>query len=176
MKIHLIFSIIVLLNSFFLVYPQELVPIILQSSGGFIGASYVSIGKQQFSIRSRGITAIAFNPSDLNTFRIKGDDAYHWVPDMDDSPSEYILTWLKHIEAFSPDWVVVLVSNDDSTVSMSKNLNSWLSKFGLKFGFRGSWLLTLQTNGISYKNLGSNYSVDKDSTVSKGPILVSVKN
>ncbi|KAM9994197.1 hypothetical protein ACTFIZ_005513 [Dictyostelium cf. discoideum] len=175
MKIYLIICLILIffLNSKSLVYCGEPIPIMLQSVGGIYGTSFISIGKQQISAKSRGVTAIAFNPTDANTLKILAEDTHHWTNESE-NPSKSLLKWLKQIESFSPGWVVAMVSNDDSFISMSLDLKTYISKFGLNFGFRGSWLLVLQTNGINYKNLGSSFSLIADSTVSKGPIFVSV--
>ncbi|EAL66606.1 hypothetical protein DDB_G0281689 [Dictyostelium discoideum AX4] len=175
MKTNLIISLvfIIFLNSKSLVYCGEQIPITLQSVGfqSTYETSFISIGTQQILAKSRGVTAIAFNPNDVKTLKILAEDTHHWVKEPE-TPSTNLLSWLKEIESFSPGWVVAMVSNDDSSLSMGGDLKTYLSKFGLGFDFRGSWLLALQTNGVNFKNLGSSFSLVAGSTVSKS-LLVS---
>ncbi|KAM9958319.1 hypothetical protein ACTFIW_001181 [Dictyostelium discoideum] len=174
MKINIIISLIfiIFLNSKSLVNCGEPIPITLQSVGSTYETSFISIGSQQILAKSRGVTAIAFNPNDVKTLKILAEDTHHWVQESA-TPSSNLLNWLKEIESFSPGWVVAMVSNDDSSISMGGDLITYLSKFGLSFEFRGSWLLALQTNGVNFKNLGSSFSLVAGSTVSKSLILVS---
>ncbi|KAM9970469.1 hypothetical protein ACTFIR_002325 [Dictyostelium discoideum] len=144
----------------------------LKSVGTTYEDSFISIGTQQILAKSRGITAIAFNPNDVKTLKILAEDTHHWVQEPE-TPSANLLSWLREIESFSPGWVVAMVSNDDSSNSMGKDLRTYLSKFGLYFEWRGSCLVVLQTNGVNFKNLGSSCSLVSSSNVSKGPIFVS---
>ncbi|KAN0044949.1 hypothetical protein ACTA71_006475 [Dictyostelium dimigraforme] len=160
MKIYLIIPIVIVFLNYLLVYGYEF-PMIL--SGGTI--SLITIGKQQFVIKSRGISAIYFNPDDLTTFRVMVADTSHSFDDLNISPSHFFYQWLKIIEKQSPGWMVAMVSTDDTSLTMSNNLKSFLSNFDVQVGFKTPWLLALKTNGRNYSKINSSFLLQPDKNV-----------
>ncbi|KAN0044926.1 hypothetical protein ACTA71_006452 [Dictyostelium dimigraforme] len=128
----------------------------LKSQGYFSGNSWINVGDMKYFLESRGINAIAFDPSNPNQVKIKICDTY--MPDKDSEnqlSSNDFKNFVQEIVT-RQNWVLAIVSFDDSYKNMDGDLRQWFKKYDIALAYRGSYALVLQSNGFIYNKIASN--------------------
>ncbi|KAN0044927.1 hypothetical protein ACTA71_006453 [Dictyostelium dimigraforme] len=150
-----------------------LVKLSIRSSGFTGGDSWIYIDDNKYMIDGRGITAAAFLPSNSRLLYMKTCDTY--IPNKKNEKNLSIdfLEFIKEIGGLK-NYLLTIVSNDESFNNMNSDLLQWISKYDISLGFRGSYVLILQSDGLgNFKKIASASNATADSSVSLNPFIFS---
>ncbi|KAM9959353.1 hypothetical protein ACTFIR_000428 [Dictyostelium discoideum] len=144
----------------------------LRSQGhGPIRTSWITIGERTYLLNGRGINAFAFDPANPSVVKMLKSDTY-----MEELPvvNDVSVGFTNFIGEIKPrkNWVIAIVSLDDSYLNMSEDNRKWFKGYGISLSYRGSYALVLQSNGLALNKIaGSSSTIEGSSSVLESVIV-----
>ncbi|KAM9994212.1 hypothetical protein ACTFIZ_005512 [Dictyostelium cf. discoideum] len=144
----------------------------LKSQGYYYSNSWINIGERKYVLDGRGINAIAFDPSDPNVLKMLKSDTHMSNPPGDDNVSKGFISFIGEVQS-RKNWVIAIVSLDDSYLNMSEDLRQWFKRYGISLSFRGSYALVLQSDGLALNKIEGRFSIIEGSSTILESVIVS---
>ncbi|KAM9970491.1 hypothetical protein ACTFIR_002347 [Dictyostelium discoideum] len=145
----------------------------LRSKGSFeIKTSWITIGDRTYIFNGRGINAFAFDPSNPSVVKMLKSDTYMVdLPGVNDTSLGF-LSFVGEIKS-RKNWVIAIVSLDDSYLSMSEDVRKWFRGYDISLSYRGSYALVLQSNGLVLNKIAGSSSTIEGSSSFLESVIVS---